>query len=439
MPAMTLQQRDREILRLAVPAFGALVAEPLFLLADTAIVGHLGEAPLAGLGVAGQTMATLVNVCVFLAYATTAAVSRQVGAGNLTAALRQGVDGLWLALGIGLAIMVVAWPLTAAIIGAFGASATAAPQAVTYLQISMLGVPAMLIMLAGTGVLRGLQDARTPLYVSVGAFALNLVLNVVFVLGLGWGIGGSAWGTVIAQNTGGAVYVIAVIRGARRHGAPLLPDAAGLRASLSAGFDLLIRTITLRVVLLVGTGVAAHLGDAEIAAYAVAFNIWTLLAFALDAIAIAGQAITGRYLGASEVEGARAATRRMVQWGMAAGVVFGLAVLVVRPWLPGLFTADQSVRELAASALLVVALMQPLAGLVFVLDGVLIGAGDMRYLAYAGVAAMTVYLLAAFGVYALGGGLVGLWLAITLWMVVRALTLSLRARSTAWLITGPTR
>lgn len=436
---MTLQQRDREILRLAVPAFGALVAEPLFLLADTAIVGHLGEAPLAGLGVAGQTMATLVNVCVFLAYATTAAVSRQVGAGNLTAALRQGIDGLWLALGIGLAIMVVAWPLTPAIIGAFGASATAAPQAVTYLQISMLGVPAMLIMLAGTGVLRGLQDARTPLYVSVGAFALNLVLNVVFVLGLGWGIGGSAWGTVIAQNTGGAVYVIAVVRGARRHGAPLLPDAAGLRASLSAGFDLLIRTITLRVVLLVGTGVAAHLGDAEIAAYAVAFNIWTLLAFALDAIAIAGQAITGRYLGASEVDGARAATRRMVQWGMAAGVVFGLAVLVVRPWLPGLFTADQTVRDLAASALLVVALMQPLAGLVFVLDGVLIGAGDMRYLAYAGVAAMTVYLLAAFGVYALGGGLVGLWLAITLWMVVRALTLSLRARSTAWLITGPTR
>ncbi|HXA60444.1 MAG TPA: MATE family efflux transporter [Streptosporangiaceae bacterium] len=436
---MTLQQRDREILRLAVPAFGALVAEPLFLLADTAIVGHLGEAPLAGLGVAGQTMATLVNVCVFLAYATTAAVSRQVGAGNLTAALRQGVDGLWLALGIGLAIMVVAWPLTPAIIGAFGASATAAPQAVTYLQISMLGVPAMLIMLAGTGVLRGLQDARTPLQVSVGAFALNLVLNVVFVLGLGWGIAGSAWGTVIAQNTGGAVYVIAVIRGARRHGAPLLPDAAGLRASLSAGFDLLIRTITLRVVLLVGTGVAAHLGDAEIAAYAVAFNIWTLLAFALDAIAIAGQAITGRYLGASEVEGARAATRRMVQWGMAAGVVFGLAVLVVRPWLPGLFTADQTVRDLAASALLVVALMQPLAGLVFVLDGVLIGAGDMRYLAYAGVAAMMVYLIAAFGVYALGGGLVGLWLAITLWMVVRALTLSLRARSTAWLITGPTR
>jgi putative MATE family efflux protein len=436
---MTLQQRDREILRLAVPAFGALVAEPLFLLADTAIVGHLGEAPLAGLGVAGQTMATLVNVCVFLAYATTAAVSRQVGAGNLTAALRQGIDGLWLALGIGLAIMVVAWPLAPAIIGAFGASATAAPQAVTYLQISMLGVPAMLIMLAGTGVLRGLQDARTPLYVSVGAFALNLVLNVVFVLGLGWGIGGSAWGTVIAQNTGGAVYVIAVIRGARRHGAPLLPDAAGLRASLSAGFDLLIRTITLRVVLLVGTGVAAHLGDAEIAAYAVAFNIWTLLAFALDAIAIAGQAITGRYLGASEVDGARAATRRMVLWGVAAGVVFGLAVLVVRPWLPGLFTADQTVRELAASALLVVALMQPLAGLVFVLDGVLIGAGDMRYLAYAGVAAMTVYLLAVFGVYALGGGLVGLWLAITLWMVVRALTLSLRARSTAWLITGPTR
>ena len=194
--------RDREILRLAVPAFGALVAEPLFLLADSAVVGHLGTAPLGGLGVAGQALSTLVNVCVFLAYGTTAAVARQVGAGNLTQAIRQGIDGIWLAVAIGAVLVVAGWPLTPWIVDAFGASPAVTPHAETYLRISLFGIPGMLVILAGTGVLRGLQDTKTPLYVSVGAFAANIVLNVLFVIGLNWGIAGSAWGTVLAQTAG---------------------------------------------------------------------------------------------------------------------------------------------------------------------------------------------------------------------------------------------
>jgi MATE family, multidrug efflux pump len=430
---------DREIWRLAVPAFGALVAEPLFLLADLAVIGHLGKAQLGGLGVAGQALATLVYLCVFLAYGTTAAVARQVGAGNLTAAIRQGVDGMWLALAIGLTLIAVGWPLTPWIVDAFGANETVAPYAETYLSISLLGIPSMLVILAGTGVLRGFQDAKTPLYVSVGSFGLNLVLNLLFVLGLGWGIAGSAWGTVMAQTGGAAVYIAAVLRGARRHGTSVRPSRTGLRASATAGFHLLIRTLALRIVLVIGTAVAARMGTAETAAYPVSFQIWSLLAFAHDAIAIAGQAITGRYLGADDARGARAATTRMVQWGIAGGVVFGLAILVLRPWLPALFTPAEDVQNLLLSTLLLVALFQPMAGVVFVLDGVLIGAGDMRYLAITTFLATVVFVPAALLAYRLDTGLVGLWLAIGLWMLTRLLTLGLRARSDAWLVTGAVR
>lgn len=430
---------DREIWRLAVPAFGALVAEPLFLLADSAIVGRLGPAPLGGLGVAGQALAALVYVFVFLAYGTTAAVARRVGAGDLRAALRQGIDGMWLALALGGAIVAAGLPLTDRIVAAFGANAEVAPHAETYLRISLLGIPAMLVILAGTGVLRGLQDARTPLYVSVGSFALNLVLNAVFVLVLGWGIAGSAWGTVIAQTGGAAVYAAVVLRGARRHGASVRPSRAGLHAAVSSGVHLLIRTLALRLVLIAGTAVAARMGTDETAAYPVSFQIWTLLAFTHDAIAIAGQAITGRYLGAGDAAGARAATRRMVEWGVLSGLFFAVAVLAARPYLPALFTSDEGVRSALLAALLAVAALQPVAGVVFVLDGVLIGAGDMRYLAATTALATAVFLPAALAAYRLETGLTGLWTALGLWMLTRLVTLGLRARGEAWLVTGAVR
>ncbi|MGI5418465.1 MATE family efflux transporter [Actinomadura luteofluorescens] len=438
-PRRLATAHDREILRLAVPAFGALVAEPLFLLSDSAIVGHLGTAQLGGLGVAGQALNTLVYLCVFLAYGTTAGVARQVGAGDLRGAIRQGIDGMWLAIAIGAVLIAAGWPLIPWIVDAFGASPGVAPYAETYLRVSLFGIPSMLVVLAGTGVLRGLQDTRTPLLVSIGGFSLNLLLNVVFVIGLGWGIAGSAWGTVLAQTGSAAVYVAVVLRAARRHGALVRPDWDGLRTSATAGFGLLVRTAALRVVLIVGTSIAARMGDPEIAAYQVGFQVWTLLAFALDAIAIAGQAITGRYLGASDITATRAVTRRMVWWGVGCGVVFGLAVLVVRPWLPALFTSDGDVRNLLLGSLLLVAVLQPIAGVVFVLDGILIGAGDGAYLAVTTLVATAVFLPAALLVPRTGAGLAGLWGAIGLWMLTRMITLSLRARGDRWLVTGAVR
>lgn len=431
--------QDREILRLAVPAFFALVSEPLMLLADSAIIGHLGTPQLAALGVAGAILQTLVGICVFLAYGTTSAVARRIGAGDHRGALTQGIDGLWLALLLGIALAIAGLIFAPQAIAAFDPSAEVAGHAVTYLRISCIGVPSMLLLLAATGVLRGMQDTRTPMVVAIGANLANIVLNVVLVYGLDLGIAGSALGTVLAQTAAGVALVVVVVRGARRDGATLRPDRPGIIASAQAGVPLVVRTMTLRVAIIVITFVATSLGTTSLAAHQVAFTLWTFLALALDAIAIAGQALTGRYLGAADIAGAKATTRRMMWWGFGSGILGGLALWALRdvyvPW----FTNDPDVRRTLAAVLLVAAIAQPLNGIVFVLDGVLIGAGDGKYLAVAGVLALLAFLPMAFSVLWFDGGVVALWWAFSGFMLMRFVTLILRERGTAWMVTGAVR
>ncbi|HZY26992.1 MAG: MATE family efflux transporter [Jiangellaceae bacterium] len=434
---------DGEILRLGLPALGALVAEPLFLLADSAIVGHLGTPQLAGLGIAGTVLATLVNLSIFLAYGTTAAVARMLGAGDLRGAMRQGMDGCWLALLIGVVTLIAGWPATGWVVSLFQPAPDVAAHAETYLRISLFGIPSMLFVLAATGVLRGLQDTRTPLVVAVAGAVGNIALNIVLVYGLGLGIAGSALGTVIAQTAMAVAFARVVVRGARRHEAGLRPDWPGVRRSFGAGVPLVVRTVSMRVALIGATVVAAGLGTAELAAYQVAFTTWTLLALVLDAVAIAAQALVGRALGAADVDTARSTTRRMVQWGLLAGAGLGLVVAAIAPMYARLFTSDPEVRSLLVAALLLVAVMQPLAGWVFVLDGVLIGAGDGRYLARASVLSVLAFLPAAVAVARSGvsgaAGLVALWAAIGVWVLARLVTLAYRERTGAWLVTGAVR
>ncbi|MFD7582469.1 MATE family efflux transporter [Kitasatospora sp. NPDC059803] len=438
-PTPSRRRHDREILALAVPAFGALVAEPLFLMADSAIVGHLGTPQLAGVGIAAAALSTATGVFVFLAYATTAAVARRIGAGDRRGAVQQGVDGIWLALGLAVPVVLLTVLLAPWAADVLGASETAAPYAVTYLRISALGIPAMLMVMAATGVLRGLQDTRTPLLVAIAGFAANIGLNAGLVYGAGLGVAGSAWGTVLAQTGMAAVYLVVVVRGARREHASLRPDAAGIRASARAGGPLLVRTVSLRAVLMIATAVAARLGDDQVAAHQITMTLFSFLAFALDAIAIAGQAIIGRYLGAEDIPGARAATRRMVEWGIGSGVLLGLLLVAARPLYVPLFTPDPAVQGQLDTALLLLALSQPVAGLVFVLDGVLMGAGDGPYLAWAAIATLAVFTPAAIAVPATGTGLAGLWWAMNLFMLVRAAFLVGRARGGRWLVTGAVR
>ncbi len=422
-----------------MPAFGALVSEPLFLLADSAIIGHLGTPELAGLGVAATIIASAVSLCIFLAYGTTSVVARMIGAGDLEGALRRGVHGLWLALSIGMllaALGLVAAPTT---VGWFGPDAAAAGHAVTYMRISMAGIPAMLIVLAMTGVLRGLQDTRTPLFVAAAANLANVGLSVGLVYGLGLGIGGSALGTVIAQWSAAAVYVLVVVRSANRVNVRLNPDLTGMRAGLMASAPLLVRNLALRGVLVLSTVVVAKQGPESLAAHQVAFIIWTTLSLSLDAIAIAGQALVGRYLGATDVTGAKAATNRMIEWSISAGLLFAAILIAARQVIPALFTPDVEVQRLLASALIAVAVIQPVAGWVFALDGVLIGAGDARYLAIAQAFTFAIFVPLALTVMFFDLGLNALWWALGGWMLARLAVMAWRERSDAWLVTGPGR
>ena len=427
---------DVQLLRLAVPALGNLVAEPLFLLADSAIVGHLGTPQLAGLAAASALLATLTYLCVFLAYGTTAAVGRRNGAGDLPGAVRQGVDGMWLGVILGVVLGLGGIVFAEPLVRVFGASHEAVPYGVTYLRVASLGQPAMLLVLASTGVLRGLQDIRATLVVAATGAGANVVLNFVLVYPVGMGIAGSATGTVLTQYGMATAYAWVVYKAARRYGAPLRPDREGIKQAATASFPLLVRTILLRIALLAGTILAARYGTEALAAQQVAWSLWGFLALVLDALAIAGQAWISQLLGASDKTGARRATRRTMQWGVAVGILLGLVVLATRQLFIPLFTDDHAVRHLLSQVLLLEVLFLPIAAPVFVLDGILIGAGDGRYLAWAGAATTAAYLAAAFASYRLDQGLTGLWWALGVFMLARLIALATRIRTDRWIVTG---
>lgn len=429
-----MHRDDRAVLAVAIPAFAALVAEPLMLLADTAIVGHLGTEPLAGLAIASTVLTTLVGLCIFLAYGSTATVSRRFGAGDRAGAMTNGFHGVWLAVQLGALLMVVLWFAAPAVSGALASSSAVAEQSVTYLRMAALAVPAMLTVLAATGALRGILDLRTPLIAMVGANALNVVVSLILVYGLDMGLRGAALGTTIAQWCAAGWLVHVLLTHARADGASLRPRWAGIWQAALDGAPLFARTVTLRASLLLATGVAATFGDAPLAAHQIVTTLVSLLTFMLDALAIAGQTLTGNALGSGDARRTRELVNRMLVWGVGSGVILGIGLAAGYRAIPALFTSDGEVTAATGGALLVAAAIQPVSGLVFVLDGVLIGAGDGVYLAWAGLAVLIVYtpLALAAGL----GNLVWLWLAYGAFMGARLVTLYWRQRGTAWMVLG---
>ena len=451
---------NRQVLSLALPALGALIAEPLFVLADSAMVGHLGAVSLAGLSLASTILTTTVGLFVFLAYATTATTARLFGAGRRTQGLRAGVDGMWLALLLGLgagAFLGVGAPWLTEVMGAHGPVAQAA---VAYLRASCPGLPGMFVVLAATGVLRGLLDTRTPFVVATAGAVLNVVVNAILLYGVGMGIAGSGAGTAIAQTVMALALARPIVHEARAADVGLLPHREGLRASLGSGTPLLIRSLSLRVAILATVWAATALGDVSLAAHQVVNALWTFAAFALDALAVAAQALIGTALGQAqradadalteEEAGAAAATagwsidellKRMLAWGAGTGALIGVLMAAGAAWLPRAFTSDAGVIAAATPTLLVAASAQPLAGVVFLLDGVLMGAGDGRYLARAGLVTLVPYVPLALligggvlpGADGATSGLVLLWIAFAwVFMAARGATTYLRARGTAW-------
>ncbi|MEA5117647.1 MAG: MATE family efflux transporter [Propionicimonas sp.] len=427
---------DRELVALAVPAFATLLAEPLLVLADSAIIGHVSTDALAGLGIASSVVGVVVGLCVFLAYGTTASVARRLGAGDRAGALAGGLDGMTLGALIGVVLAIVLQVAATGVVGWSGVEPVVADQAASYLSVVSLGFPGALVILAATGVLRGLQDTRTPLLVVVVMNLANIGLNLLFVHGLGWGITGSGTGTALAQ-TGAAVWLaLTVLRGARREQGRWRWHPSGiLTAARSSGW-LVLRTAGLQAALLLTTAVAARMGAVSMAAHQVLYSLWMLLTFAMDAVAIAAQALVGRYLGAGEASTVRSLLARMLGWGVLIGVTGGLLLWAGQGLYLWLFTPDAAVVGLVSSVLPLVAGLTVLGGVVFVLDGVLIGAGDTRYLAWASLVNLLVYLPLAIMVAVTGGGLVWLWLAYAGFTLSRFVTLGLRARGTGWMRLG---
>jgi len=429
-------KHDPEIARLAIPAFGTLVAGPLYILADTAIVGHIGSAELGGLALATTIFLTIHGFLIFLAYGTTAMVSRLIGAGDTTRAAHVSVQGLWLALLLGLPSAGLIWWQADWLLTTLGSSGASHGFGRTYLVVGAGGLPFLLMLLAGAGSFHGRQNTTLPLVVAVGSAALNLVLESVAVLWLGYGIGASALSTVIAEGVAAMIYTVKVIGWARQLGVSIAPQLSTITGLVQAGKPLILRNLALRGAFTAATAVAARVGVAAVGGHQIGLQVWSTLALALDAVAIAGQALTGRWLGAGAVEQARQAARRMIEVDVGLGVVMGALVFVTRHWVAAAFSTDAEVVAAAGIVLVWVALTAPLNGFVFALDGILIGAGDHRYLGRTMAAASVVFAILAWTVNTTDAGLNWLWACLGAFMVLRAGTLWWRWRSDHWIVVG---
>ena len=425
---------DRQILALAVPALGALAAEPLYVLVDTAIVGHLGTPQLASLALAAAVLSTAFTVFNFLTYGTTAQVARLHGAGDEAEAAHIGAQAQWLSLLIGLGLVALIAALAVPVAKLMGAEGEVLDGAVTYLRISALGAPAFMLASAGQGYLRGIGDLRTPLVILLVAHSVNVVLELLFVYGFGWGLAGSAWGTVIAQlGMGGAFFVVAYRAGWQR------PDAARMRALMRVGYEIAVRTTALLGSFLVASAVLARVGSASLGAHQIAFQLFIFLALLLDALAIAAQVLVGRMLGAGDAAAARAASQRMILWSVVLGTAFGIVLIVLGDVIPRLFTDDDAVIARAHEIWWLFALLMPLNGAVFALDGILIGAGDTRFLMWGMLASVAVYVPLALLALDRGWGIVGVWCGLAALIAVRLVLCGARFATERWAVTGALR
>jgi putative MATE family efflux protein len=426
----------RTILGLAVPALGVLAAEPLYLLVDTAVVGHLGAVPLGGLSVGAIVLAQVSTQLTFLSYGTTARAARLHGAGRRADAVAEGVQATWLAVAAGVVLIVVGQALAGPIARLLAGPGEVADAAVSWLRIALFGVPFILITMAGNGWMRGVQDTRRPLRYVLAGNAISAALCPILVYGLGWGLEGSAIANVCAQVIAATLFVRALIV----ERVPLTPIPARMRVQLALGRDLVLRSLAFQACFVSATTVAAHDSTAAVGAHQVVLQLWTFLALVLDSLAIAAQSLVGAALGAHDDRKARGLARQITRYGLIFGIALGVLFAALAGVLPGVFTSDASVLAEIPHAWWFFVAMQPVAGVVFALDGVLLGAGDAAFLRTATIASAAIgFLPMVWASFAFGWGLVGIWTGLSAFMLVRLATVLARARSGRWAVLGAVR
>ena len=428
---------NRQVLALALPALGSLIAEPVLRMADSILVGHVGTPDLAGLAIGSTVLTLVVGICVFLAYTTTAVTGRAIGAGKRAEGLRLGIQGMWLGALLGGALAIVLIVFAPQIIGLFEAEKQVADLARRYLIVSAPGLVAMLSVLAANGVLRGLLDTRTPLLVTTSAAILNVPVSAFLIFGCSLGVAGAGAGTAICQFFMAIWLWIVVVKKLRAEGVSARPDIQLIFRSGMHGLPLVLRSLFLQAAIVVTTWQAARLGAVTLAGYQILKTLWTLAAFGLDALAIAAQALLANALGEGEERKIRVLIAQLNRWALGFGTLIGLVFAATSGFSPHLFTADPELLAVCVPGIIVVGFMQPLAALTYIYDGYLIGADDTKYLAKAMAIVFVIYLPAVLlaGLLPEGAwGLAGLWAIYGLVFIGgRAASLWLRIRTDAWL------
>ena len=433
---MSPEVPTQRLLPLAASAFVVLAAEPLYVLVDTAVVGHLGSVALAGLGIGAALLTLVVIVGTFVEYGTTGRAARWYGAGDRAAAVNEGVQASWLAVTLGIAVVVVAevfaHPLTSLLAGGNDETQHAAES---WFRIAVLGVPGILLVLAGNGWMRGIQETRSPVRIVLLANGISAIASPILVYPAGLGLEGSAIANVGAQVIGSLLFVRALHKAAE---ARIRPQRHVIRQQLVVGRDLFLRSVGFQVAFLTAAGVAARMGTAQIAAHQIGLQLWLFVALLLDSFAIAAQSLVGAALGGSDVGVARSTAWRVARYGLWAGVAFAAVFAVGWNLIPRIFTSDPAVLHQAHLLWPWFIAMLPLAGVVFALDGVLIGAGDVAFL-------RTITLIAALGAFAplnlaalqLGWGISGVWAGLMAFIAVRFVGMLARTRGDRWVVVGP--
>ncbi|MBC2643828.1 MULTISPECIES: MATE family efflux transporter [unclassified Rhodococcus (in: high G+C Gram-positive bacteria)] len=427
----------RTVFGLALPALGVLAAEPIYLLFDIAVVGRLGALALAGLAVGGLILAQVSTQLTFLSYGTTARASRMHGAGDERAAVREGVQATWLALGIGALVIVLAHLCARPVTSAIAGSSDIAAAAESWLRIAVFGAPLILVAMAGNGWMRGVQNTVRPLRFVLAGLVVSAVACPVLVHGL-WGaprleLEGSAVANVVGQAVSASLFVGALVV----ERVPLRPRWRVMRAQMVLGRDLILRSLAFQACFLSAAAVASRFGAAAVAAHQVVLQLWNLVALTLDSLAIAAQALVGAALGAGHAKGATRLSWRITRWSTIFATGLALFFALGHGVIPELFTSDRAVLDEMAVAWWFFVAIMPVAGVVFALDGVLLGAGDVAFLRNATLSCALVGFLPLIWLSMLRDwGLAGIWTGLTVFIVLRMLAVVWRVGSGRWAVVG---